>query len=404
MLQPFAQAKPPATSIEPKCPPHQQASCIYNGNTEEDFNGAHSPWPQQHSYQVDTESMRGPRGLQLRQNLQIASSNVPQPPIYSTFDQRSCVSSSHEFSKRSIPSFWNHRALKKGNSIISDEGAARQIEIWFLKRRKLQLTARIFRNLVIRRDELDDSALNDLLLAADKIIFGGTLSGRVRWEWSRGQPEYENELLGTTAVQHADPSTGGFKTVIVLSRPLLQDERFSRDLLLSAFLHELIHSYLFIHCGRDHAKDDGHTVGFRKIAKIIDTYFRQQRLRLHLCNMRANLDHFLVSKMPVTPHGSHSVNGQFWARNLSPKPERRYQSSADEGYYSGDRSPIAELPCNTGIDEGYGSRDTSPGCPGSSHYYVVVETGSESRPTENHCADSGLRFTTTHNVNHSAIC
>jgi hypothetical protein len=339
--------------------------------------------------------MRRLQQREIRQNLRIASSTAFQPSGYDMTDRDVSQGIENKCSRGSFRSSWDDRIFKGGRSV--DEEAAKQIERWFTKRRNDQLTVRIFRNLITRRDELDDNSLHDLLLAADKTIFGGRLSGRVRWEWSKGQPEYEHELLGTTALRPADSSMGGFETLIVLSRPLLQDQRFSRDLLLSAFLHELIHSYLFIQCGLDHAKDDGHTQGFRKIAKLIDRYFGQQRL--HLCNMRANLDYFLVPKMPVSAQGNPSVNGEFWGRELSPKLDLRRNSSTDEGYLGWDRSPKAELSFNHSVDEGYGSRDPSPGSPGSPvspDYYVAVKTGSENGHSKGYCPHDGLRFTTTH--------
>jgi hypothetical protein len=369
MLHSSSRPNPPATSIVPKCHPLQHASIVYSGNIERNFGAAHSPRPQNNSHQAQNQSMRESQHLRFRQDLRIESPNASESSQYK-FDRSSCLSFNNEYSSGSTRSPWNYRTSIKGSSINSDEEAARQIKRWFTKRRKPQLTVRIFRNLVTRRDELDDNSLHDLLLAADKTIFGGSLSGRVRWEWSKGQPEYEHELLGTTALRPADSSIGGFETLIVLSRPLLQDERFSRDLLLSAFLHELIHSYLFIQCGLDHAKDDGHTAGFRKIAKLIDRYFGQQRL--HLCNMRANLDYFLVSKFPASPQANPP---EFCSHELSPKPE---------------------LLCNNFVDEAYWSRDPSPGSPvspGSSDYYMVVKTGSENRQTESHGAHDGLRFT-----------
>jgi hypothetical protein len=276
MLHSSSRSKPPATSILSKCRQHQQAPKTYKGNSERKYVAAHPPRLRQHSYQVQNHSMQGSEDHGSRQNSRIKFANASPSSISTKINQRSCLSFNHDCSSHSI----------------GDEEAAMELaRWWYTKRQKPQLTARIFRNLVIRREELDDNSLNDLLLAADKTIFAGRLAGRVRWEWSSGQPEYECDLLGTTSLRPADPSIGGFETLIVLSRPLLQNRKYSRDLLLSAFLHELIHSYLFIRRGLKHAQDDGHTEGFRMIAELIDTYFGQQRL--HLYNMRANLSNFL---------------------------------------------------------------------------------------------------------------
>lgn len=270
-------------SIVSRCPPSQQALIQYNGNNERPC----SPRPHPRSSQARNPQMRRPQQVQYRQNLRNASATASHLSGYGMTERDANSGIENGCSRGSS---WDKRISRNRRSV--DEEAARQIEWRFTKRRNDQLTVRIFRNLVIRRDELDNNSLNDLLLAADKTIFFGRLSGRVRWKWSDGQPEYEHELLGTTALRPADSSIGGFETLIVLSKPLLKNKRFSRDLLLSAFLHELVHCYLFIQCGLEHAKDDGHTEGFRRIAKLIDRYFGQQRL--HLCNMRANLDHFLV--------------------------------------------------------------------------------------------------------------
>lgn len=269
-------------SIVSTRPPPQQA---YNGSNERPSSVGRSSRPCSRSFQARNSSMRQ---LQLpRQNLRIESSPVPRSSGYGMTERDANLGIENGCSGGSIRSSCKKRISKNRHSL--DEKAAKQLLRWSTKRRNDQLTVRIFRNLVIRRDELDDNSLHGLLLAADKTIFGGTLSGRVRWKWSDGQPEYEHELLGTTALRRAN---SGWETLIVLSKPLLQDKRFSRDLLLSTFLHELVHCYLFIHCGLEHAKDDGHTEGFRKIAKHIDRCFGQERL--HLCNMRANLDYFLV--------------------------------------------------------------------------------------------------------------
>jgi SprT-like family len=268
----------------------QQASVQYNDGNERSFSFGRSSKQYARSSQSRSPSTRRPQQLPFpRQNLRIASSTASQFPSYSMTERDANLGIENGCSRGLIRSSCEKRISRNRRSV--DQEAAREIERRFTKRWNDQLTVRILRNLVIRRDELDDNSLNDLLLAADKTIFGGRLSGRVRWEWSKGQPEYEHELLGTTALRPAN-SIGDCETLIVLSKPLLQNKRFSRDLLLSAFLHELVHCYLFIRCGLEHAKDDGHTEGFRRIAKLIDRFFGQERL--HLCNMRANLDYFLV--------------------------------------------------------------------------------------------------------------
>lgn len=186
---------------------------------------------------------------------------------------------------------------------MTDWEAAMYIERSFgrARRRHNQLIGRILRDLINRRTCLTDESLENLRVAADKVIFDGKLGDRVKWRWSfEHETQYEKDLLGTTALRAA-PGNRGYETLIVLSTPLLRlDSQYNRDLLLSAFFHELIHCYLFIQCGLHHAKDDGHTAGFRKIAGIINEWILQANghQRLHLCNMRANLDQFRIRRRP----------------------------------------------------------------------------------------------------------
>lgn len=54
--------------------------------------------------------------------------------------------------------------------------------------------------------------------------------------------------------------------------PLLRNTSYDRRLLLSTFLHELIHCYLFITCGFEARVEGGHTAGFHQIAEMIDQW------------------------------------------------------------------------------------------------------------------------------------
>jgi hypothetical protein len=85
---------------------------------------------------------------------------------------------------------------------------------------------------------------------------------------------------------------GGYETLIVLSSPILKDTKYNRRLLISTFLHEMIHSFLFITCGLKAREDGGHTPGFHKIAQIIDNWVGKEYLRLS--DMEADLEHFHV--------------------------------------------------------------------------------------------------------------
>lgn len=317
MIQKSSHLDVPATTIVSRCPTFQRGL-----SDKRIFDSACSSRVPR-SYQARDRLIRRSRKLRIRG---IKSFNSPQLPRCNATDRDGSLGFGNECFRRPIRSNLNYRISTSVYS-ISDEQAAKQIEKWITKRHNDQLTVRIFRNLINGQTKLDDDSLNDLLLTADKTIFQGRLSGRVQWRWSDpGQKEYECELLGTTALLNADPPIGGFKTAIVLSKPLLQSEQFSRDLLLSTFLHELVHCYLFIQCGLAHTKDDGHTEGFRTIARLIDKYCGQKKLQL--CNMRANLDYFRV-----------------------PKPEHHFTNFYDEGYMS---------------------RDVTPGSPAG---YSVLETG-----------------------------
>lgn len=179
----------------------------------------------------------------------------------------------------------------------ADSEAARRVEFHFQNKRLSSSShrkhERILKKLIRRgapldTGSLDDDALAGILTTADTLFFDGVLSGRVQWEWSSGE-RYRNELIGTTALRRC-LDRDGFETLIVLSEPILRSPAFDRRLLLSAFLHELIHCYLFILCGFEARMQGGHTLGFHRIAGIIDKWVGEGYLSL--CNMKANLDFF----------------------------------------------------------------------------------------------------------------
>lgn len=147
---------------------------------------------------------------------------------------------------------------------------------------------------------LDNAALESIFSAADALFFQGRLTRRVQWEWSSGAVSMaggsttgtnnnsSSRIIGTTALRKAD--RGGYETLIVLSSPILTDTAFNRRLLISTFLHELIHSYLFIWCGFKARHCGGHTKGFRAIAETIDRWEGSGSLRLG--DVQADLEHF----------------------------------------------------------------------------------------------------------------
>ena len=153
----------------------------------------------------------------------------------------------------------------------------------------------ILKGLIKRADphgDLDDKALAGILTTADSVFFAGALSGRVQWEWS-SDDRYKTELIGTTALRRCQ-DRDGFETLIVLSKPILQNPRYDQRLLLSAFLHELIHCYLFIKCGFEARMQGGHTDGFHTIAREIHDWVEKctHPEYLDLCNMKANLNQY----------------------------------------------------------------------------------------------------------------
>lgn len=207
----------------------------------------------------------------------------------------------------------------------SDEQAARWVEEHFKRLPPHGKSERILRHLINSRVPVDSDALDGILTTADCVFFNGVLSGRVRWEWSHpSQERYKTELIGTTALRPA--AQGGYETLIILSAPILRNPAYDRRLLLSAFLHELIHCYLFILCGFRARIKGGHTHGFHQIAEIIDTWVGVDNLRL--CNMKANLNHFRKDRpnfedprMEGMRNGRHSHEGC----NQSPRPERDFE-------------------------------------------------------------------------------
>ncbi|CAK7272300.1 hypothetical protein SEPCBS119000_005049 [Sporothrix epigloea] len=155
--------------------------------------------------------------------------------------------------------------------------------------------------------ELDNSALESIFFAANEIFFNGRLTRRVQWDWSDAScnPQYDDKIIGHTSLRRAQ--RGGFETFILLSTPILRSRDYSRRLLISAFLHELIHCYLFICCGWSARESGGHTDGFRRIAKIIDHWAGHEKL--FLCEVEADLERFrqpLERKIGDDEHGQAS--------------------------------------------------------------------------------------------------
>jgi len=186
----------------------------------------------------------------------------------------------------------------------SDQEAARQVQTHFDRIQSFpdEQPERILRGLINSKEPMDNDALDGILLAVNYVFFDEVLTSRVNWEWSHpSQERYKMELVGSTALRYANPSKGGVETLIILSTPLLKTPNTDRRLVLCAFMHELIHCYLFIRCGFGARIKGGHTDGFETIAAIIDNWIGPGILPI--CNMKANLDHYRAD--------------QLWSRNGS---------------------------------------------------------------------------------------
>jgi hypothetical protein len=209
----------------------------------------------------------------------------------------------------------------------SDDDAARRVQVHFRQLPPHGKQERYLRNLIDSKVAIDNDALHSIRTAVDSVFFNGVLSGRVIWEWSHQSDErYKTELIGTTALRPA--VQGGYETLIVLSKPILKDPAYDRRLVLSAFIHELIHCYLFILCGFDARMKGGHTKGFHIIAEIIDKWVGVDNLRL--CNMKANLNHFRLDRGRVRDSRMEAVRDEWHSHegcNQSPTPGSRCENA-----------------------------------------------------------------------------
>ncbi|RKU48466.1 hypothetical protein DL546_003014 [Coniochaeta pulveracea] len=182
--------------------------------------------------------------------------------------------------------------------LLGDMAAAQRVQehmATFWRRNPDSKHERVLRSIIRPRSvtsayPLDDHALQSMFIAANELFFNGRLSKRVTWDWSHASSQqYDSSVIGTTALRRA--SGRGFETLIVLSSPILRARKYSRRLLISTFLHELIHSYMFICCGFTARQCGGHTPGFKTIAGLIDDWAGSASL-LHLREMEADLSCF----------------------------------------------------------------------------------------------------------------
>ena len=240
----------------------------------------------------------------------------------------------------------------RGTVLMTDDEAARLVEqhlAAYRQRNRDSQHERILKSLICPRAvpgghdqfEIDDEALQGIFYAANELFFQGRLKGRVTWDWSStgsnsdsdsegaadssaAHNKYRSKIIGTTALRRAGPDMGGgYETLIVLSQPILKDRRYNRRLLISTFLHELIHSYLFVCCGFAARRAGGHTDGFRRIARLIDRWVGPQIL--YLCNMEADLKDFLVHASPAGAAASVGDLGGVMGHGYSHHPHHQHQ-------------------------------------------------------------------------------
>ncbi len=139
---------------------------------------------------------------------------------------------------------------------------------------------------------LDEQALESIFSAVNEMFFNGQLTNRVQWEWSQedSSPEFDGRIVGHTSFRHC-LGGDGLETLVTLSTPILRDRKYNRRLLISAFIHELIHCYLFILRDKEAKRCNGHTAGFKEIANIIDGWAGRNN-QLYLYEMQADLENF----------------------------------------------------------------------------------------------------------------
>ncbi|KUI58156.1 hypothetical protein VP1G_05471 [Cytospora mali] len=278
----------------------------WDSRHDRDSGIADANWsPKQHQFFVireGTPSMGEGRRHQQHNQQQRADGLSPEPAPAACFMERTnsgrTILTESDF----------HPELFESDEFSPEEdkaAAARVKRHMANPRRDVKRHERILRSLIHPKDHkgadfpLDNAALESIFSAADEIFFQGRLSRRVHWEWSSSnQNHYSSRIIGTTALRQAAPPRGGYETLIVLSSPILTDTQYNRRLLISTFLHELVHSYLFICCGFKARHCGGHTDGFKEIAAMIDEWAGRGTLRL--CDMEADLGHFReVERSPV---------------------------------------------------------------------------------------------------------
>ncbi|KAG6225989.1 hypothetical protein E4U44_006175 [Claviceps purpurea] len=190
----------------------------------------------------------------------------------------------------------HHLSLPSDAPLLEDLQAARLVRehvSLYHRRYPDSQPERILRALISPKSRgadfpLDNEALQSIFSAANELFFASRLTRRVTWDWSHSAAaKYDNHILGTTAVRRS-AQFDGLETLIVLSSPILRDTKYNRRLIISTFLHEMMHSFMFVMCGWNSKQSSGHTQGFLQIAGIIDDWAGKDCL--HLREMEANLE------------------------------------------------------------------------------------------------------------------
>ncbi|KAG6048706.1 hypothetical protein E4U17_007057 [Claviceps sp. LM77 group G4] len=190
----------------------------------------------------------------------------------------------------------HHLSLPSDAPLLEDLQAARLVRdhvSLYHRRYPDSQPERILRALISPKSRgadfpLDNEALQSIFSAANELFFASRLTRRVTWDWSHSAAaKYDNHILGTTAVRRS-AHFNGLETLIVLSSPILRDTKYNRRLIISTFLHEMMHSFMFVMCGWNSKQSSGHTQGFLQIAGIIDDWAGKDCL--HLREMEANLE------------------------------------------------------------------------------------------------------------------
>lgn len=288
---------------------------------DDNFHHVHRPF---YTIREANRPCSEPHYYELRDSLQITSitsSPLPDARDEIVFFKRSANGTSTDLGLRPrsgleiTPHESGHDSHCDGPDILGDkldDQAAKEVESHFNKRARDTKVERVLRSLISPKSPeadfpLDDVAIDNILYAANEVFFCGRLKRRVRWDWSdKSSAESNSKIIGTTNLREA--RNGGYETLIVLSPYYLKDEQYNRRLVISTFLHELIHSYLFIRCGFAAKRHGGHTQGFHRIAQLIDDW--AGRDTLFLSNMEADLDAFRLKDKGHQCHNFYDCNIQ----------------------------------------------------------------------------------------------